>query len=205
MDLAFFFFHRLEWALEPTQEFWALNTQYRWPCILPPLFTPGDEGRNPSFCYKKCFSGLSALPLPAGAQNDFLVPSFYAYDQSARGSECWRHLHFWLSPMLSSLGPLEEPVAQWVLHRRMWPGSGRDSRGWRVPAPWDIGAQLPFLQWRLIPCCLCVSLPSAFQLASSQSPLCAATSFSPMNQMQKNPWAGFLTAKDQITFLCFLP
>lgn len=80
------------------------------------------------------FSGLSALPLPAGAGKDFLVPSFYAYDQSAWGSESWWHLHFWLSPVFSSSGPLEEPVAQWVSQRRMWPGSGRGSRGWRVPA-----------------------------------------------------------------------
>lgn len=78
---------------------------------------PGGEGGNTRSCYKEYFPGLPAPRLPAGAQNDFLVPSFYAYDQSARGSESWQPLHFWLSPVLSSLGLLEEPVAQWALYR----------------------------------------------------------------------------------------
>lgn len=180
-DLAFFFSHRLEWALELTQAFWAVITRYWWPCILPPLFTPGDKGRNTNFCYKKCFPGLSALPLPAGAQNDFLVPSFYAYDQSARGSESWRHLHFWLSPVLSSSGLLEEPVAQWVLHRWMWPGSGRGSRGWRVPAAlgyWGSVALSPVETNPLPP--LCFFALCFLTCIQSITPLCSH--FFPSNE-----------------------
>lgn len=171
-------FHRVEWALELTQKFWASITQCWWSYILPPLFRPGDEGRNTSSCYKEYFPGLSALPLPAGAQSDFLVPSFYASDQSAWGSKSWLHLHFWLSAVLSR-SMLEEPVAQWALHRLLWPGNGRGSGVRRVPDPlgyWGCSC-LSSSGWRITVLLPLPFFALPFPTASTQSPFCAVTSF----------------------------
>lgn len=137
-------FCRLEWALELTQKFWASITQYWWSWILPPLFMPKDEGRNTSSCYKEYFPGLSALPLSAWAQNDFLVLSFSSSDQSAWGSEHreGRSISGWAqcSPLLGCFRKLW-PRVLWSGEHGLAVGGSPKARGSQVP--WNFGGSCP--------------------------------------------------------------
>lgn len=68
----FFFSHRLEWALEPTQEFWAVITWYWWPCILPPSLYTWRWRKKYKLLLQEMFPWFISSPPPSWGSEWFL-------------------------------------------------------------------------------------------------------------------------------------